>query len=67
MTVQELYNMAVTAHVQDEPLLLRTIEDGKLKTYTFSDLVEVKQATALEPGVLEPGFMCLSAEDEVNS
>ena len=62
MTVQELYNMAVAAHVQDEPLLLRTIEDGKLKTYTFSDLVEVKQATALEPG-----FMCLSVDEEVKA
>lgn len=67
MTVQELYNMAVATHVQDEPLLLRTIEDGKLKTYTFSDLVEVNQATALESGVIEPGFMCLSADEEIKA
>lgn len=62
MTAQELYNMALAAKVQDEPLYLSAIEDSKLKTYTFSDLVEVKQATALEPG-----FMKLSAENEVNS
>lgn len=62
MTVQELYNMATAAQVQDEPLYLSIIENGKLKTYTFSDLVEVKQATTLKPG-----FMKLSAEDEVTS
>ena len=53
MTVQELYNMALTAKVQDEPLYLSTIENSKLKTYTFSDLVEVKQPTTLEPGFMK--------------
>jgi hypothetical protein len=60
MTVQELYNMAVAARVQDDPLYLSTIEDGKLKTYTFNDLVEVKTATSTEHG-----FMKLSADKKV--
>lgn len=62
MTVQELYNMACAAKVQDEPLYLSTIENGKLKTYTFSDLVEVKRVA---PSSSEHGFMKLSADEEV--
>ena len=65
MTVHELYNMATAAGVQDEPLYISSVENGKLKTYTISDLVEVKPV--VDSSSFEHGFMKLSAEDEVNS
>ena len=65
MTVQELYNMATAAKVQNEPLYISTIENGKMKTYTISDLVEVKRVA--DPSSSEHGFMKLSADEEVTS
>lgn len=62
MTVQELYNMAVAARVQDEPLYITTIENGKLKTYTVNDLIEVKRVA---PSSSEHGFIKLSTDEEV--
>lgn len=56
--------MAVAARVQDEPLYLSTIENSKLKTYTFSDLVEVKTVAASSS---EHGFMKLSTDKEVET
>lgn len=65
MTVQELYNMATAARVQDEPLYISSVENGKLKTYTISELVEVKRVA--DSSSSEHVFMKLSADEEVTS